>query len=89
MITFALNVVYSFLSWLISVFPVGTGFPDGIHSAFSTLGGYFHILDPLVPISTLLTCVLLVFGVEIALFAFRTLKWILSYIPFIGGSSGN
>jgi len=85
MITFILNILYNFLSFLIGLFPVGTGFPTSFHTAISALGGYLHILDPLVPISILLTCLTLIFGVEIALFGFRTLKWVLSHIPFLGG----
>ena len=89
MITFFLNSIFNFLSFLIGLFPTGSGFPTSFHTATIYLGGYLHLLDPLVPISILLTCLTLIFGVEIALFGFRTLKWLLSYIPFIGGSSGN
>lgn len=89
MITAILNLIYNFLSFLISFFPAGSGFPASFHTATTALGGYLHILDPLVPINTMLTCLTLIFTVEIALFGFRTLKWVLSYIPFIGGSSGN
>jgi len=76
------------LYWLqafISLFPYGTGFPSGFHTAIISLGGYLHILDPLVPISTLLTCVTLIFTVEVAIFGFKTVKWIFSYVPFFGG----
>jgi len=85
MITYVLNIFYSFLSTLISALPAGSGFPSGVHTATSALAGYLHILDPLVPISTLLTCVGLVVGAELALFTFRTLKWLISHIPYFGG----
>jgi len=85
MFTALLNLIYSFLSYLIGLFPTGSGFPTEVHSAVSSLGGYLHILDPLVPISTLLACLTLIFTVEIALFGFKTVKWIISHIPFFGG----
>lgn len=86
MLNFILNTIYSFLSYLISLFPTGTGFPSSFHTAVTALGGYLHILDPLVPISILLTCLTLIFTVEIAIFGFKTLRWILSHIPAIGGN---
>jgi len=89
MITFFLNQLHAFLSFLIGLFPAGTGFPTAFHTAVQALNGYLYMLDPIVPIDTLLTCLTIIFGVELALFGFRTLKWLLSYIPFIGGSSGN
>jgi len=85
MIDLILNLILSFLVSVLSLFPIGTGFPASFHSAITSLGGYLHILDPLVPISTLLTCVTLIFGVELAVFGFKTLKWLLSYIPWFGG----
>lgn len=85
MLNFILQQIHNFLEFLIGLFPTGTGFPEGFHTAVTALGGYFHILDPLVPISTLLTCLSLIFGVEIAIFGFRTLKWLISHIPFLGG----
>jgi len=85
MIDMLLQSVYSFLSFVIGLFPSGTGFPESFHTAFSTLGDYLHILDPIIPINTLLTCLTLVFAVEIAIFGFKTFKWIFSHVPFIGG----
>jgi len=85
MLDFILGTIYNFLQFLISIFPVGTGFPADFHTAMSALGGYLHILDPIVPINILLSCLLLLFTVEIAIFGFRTLKWLISHIPFLGG----
>lgn len=85
MVTILLNGLYGFLTFLIGLFPTGTGFPTAFHTAVTNLGGYLHILDPLVPISTLLTCLTLVFTVEIAIFGFKTFKWIFGHVPLIGG----
>lgn len=82
---FFLKIPYFFLSWLISVFPLSTGFPVEVHEAATALGGYLGILDPLVPIETLTTVVGILFSVEIAIFGFKTLKWLMSHVPGIGG----
>jgi len=85
MITLILTVVYSFLAFLIGILPTSAGFPTEVHSAFSTLGGYIGVMDVFIPISILLWCLTAVFGVEIALFTFKTIKWLISHIPFLGG----
>jgi len=88
MITTALvNLAYSFVSGIIGLFPVGTGLPAGVHSAAVFIGGYAGIFDPLIPTSTFFTVVGIIFVVEIAVFGFETLKWIVSHIPFVGGRS--
>jgi hypothetical protein len=85
MITEILQAVYSFLHFLIGLFPVGNGFPSEVHSAFTSLGGYVGLIDAFAPISVMLWCLTFIFGVEIAMFGFKTLKWLLSFIPIIGG----
>jgi len=86
MITTAIvNLGYLLISVVISVFPPGTGFPASVHTAAQAIGGYFDLLDPLIPTSTMLTVILLAFSVEIAIFGFKTLKWLISHIPFVGG----
>jgi len=86
MITTAIiQLAYSLISWLINIFPASTGFPAAATTAFSSLGGYIGVWDPILPIATLATCVSLVFALEIGIFGFKTLKWIFSHIPYIGG----
>lgn len=78
-------IAYGLVSLIIAIFPTGGTFPSAVHTATTALGGYLHILDPLVPISTLLSCLTLIFTVELAIFGFKTFKWVASHIPFIGG----
>jgi len=80
-----LALAYFFLNGLINLLPVSTGFPQGVHDAMIGLGGYLGIFSPLVPIETLIYTVSTIFIVDISLFGFRTLKWIGSHIPWIGG----
>jgi len=83
--TFILDVAFASLAGIINWFPVGTGLPTEVHTAVSALGAYLGLLDALVPISTLTTVVGLVFVLEIIIFGFKSLKWIGSHIPFVGG----
>jgi len=81
MITTAIiNFAYYVISSIISLFPVSTGFPSEVHSALAGLGGYLGIVSPLLPVATLLTCITLVFSVEISVFGFHTFKWIIGHV---------
>jgi len=86
MITSAfINLAYSLLSGIIAFLPEGSTLPAAVHTAAVWLGGYLAILDVIFPTTTLVVTVTIAFTVEIAVFGFRTLKWVLSYIPFVGG----
>jgi len=85
MLNFLLNQLYNFLSFLISLLPASEGFPSSVSSAFSSIGGYFAFLDSFIPTSDLLTAVGILFSVEITLFVFKVVRWVVSFIPFIGG----
>jgi len=89
MINFLLNILYKFLNTIIGIFPTGTGFDSSVHSAFTTLGSYLGVMDVFVPISIMLYCLTTVFSVEIALFGFKTVKWIISHIPWFGGKGNH
>jgi len=80
-----LSIVNYFLSLIINVFPLGTGFPQIVHTASSQIGGYVGILDPIFPIDTLYQIIILLIGIEIAILGFKSLKWLMSHIPFVGG----
>jgi len=73
------------LGWIIELFPVSSGFGTEFHTAMQTLGGYLEIWKPILPISTLSSLLGLVIGVELAIFGFKTVKWIVSHVPYVGG----
>ncbi len=84
MMTFILNLIYSFLNWLIqTIFPVGEGFSSEIHTAAETLGGYYKSLDILLPLNALENCLLILITFQILIFTFKNFEWLLSYIPFL------
>lgn len=83
--SFFITIAYYVLSLIISIFPSSTGFPSDVDTAVSSIGGYLGILDPLVPISTMLTILTLIITFELTVFAFKGMKWLFSHVPFIGG----
>jgi len=86
MITTAfLAIVNFFFQLIVSVFPAGTGFPPIVHTSAQQIGGYVGILDPIFPVDTLYQILILVIVIEIAILGFKSLKWVISHIPFVGG----
>jgi len=79
------KIVFWFANGLVNMFPFSEGFPEEAHSAVAYIGGYFGMFSPLIPMSTLLTAITLVLTVELGVYGFRTLKWVISHLPFIGG----
>lgn len=80
-----IDFAYFLINGIINFIPHSEGFPQAFHDAMSGLGGYVDIWSPVVPMSVLLTCITLVFSVEIGVFGFKTVKWVISHIPWIGG----
>lgn len=68
-----------------SVLPTSSGFPTEVSSAVVTMGQYARVLDLLLPVSTLAQIIALVLSVEVGIFAFKSFRWLISHIPFIGG----
>jgi len=73
------------LSAIVAILPSGTGFPADVQSAFNTMAGYVQILNTLLPLSTLAAVLVILVAADLAVFAFKTLKWLISHIPFVGG----
>jgi len=73
------------LSLLLLILPTSTGFPTDVQSAFNTFAGYVQILNTLLPISTLATVLAVLVATDLAVFGFKTFKWLISHIPLVGG----
>lgn len=86
MITTAFITLAQYVAGLaISILPDSTGFPPALSTAATSLGGYLGIFDPLVPITTMATCVTLVFSVEMGIFSYKTIKSVIAHLPQVGG----
>jgi len=73
------------LQFIVGVLPTSAGFPAEMTSAFNLMAGYVQILNTLLPISTLATVLLLLVSVDLAIFGFKTFKWLISHLPLVGG----
>jgi len=80
-----LDIFNYFFNLIVGIFPSGSGFPQSVHTAAQYIGGYARSLDPILPFDTLYQIILLVIIVEVAILGFKTFKWIISHIPFLGG----
>jgi len=86
MITTAfITIVDYFFQLIVNVFPTGNGFPPQVHIASQQIGGYVGMFDPIFPVDTLYQIIILVITIEIAILGFKSLKWVISHIPFVGG----
>ena len=81
-----INLASSLIAGIVNALPDSSGFSDSVLSAAHSLGGYFGIFAPIIPLATLSVAVTLVFSVEIAIFGWKTIKSIVSHIPQFGGS---
>jgi len=85
MITTALVYVgVLIVSTIVGLLPDGTGFPSEVSTAVSYFAGYLGVVDPLLPISTLKTIILLTISLEMSIFAFKFLRWLYKFTPFVG-----
>jgi hypothetical protein len=73
------------LNMVTSILPSGTGFSPEVQNAFLTMGGYVGILNTLLPISTLAVVLGIIIATDVAIFGFKTFKWLVSHVPFVGG----
>lgn len=82
---FLLQVPYYFLNLLIGLFPASSGFPAEVVDSASYIGGFVTMFSPILPLATLLICLTIIVQIELAIFGFRSIKWIISHIPAFGG----
>jgi len=80
-----LEIVKYLLTLTLSVFPNSEGLPTIVHSSAVAIGGYARTFDAILPIDTIFTVVSLVITVQLSILAFKSFKWLISHVPFIGG----
>jgi len=83
--TFIFTIAYNAIAWIISWFPVSSGYPQVVFDAVDTISGYMGLIDKIIPLETLAYCLAIIFSVELLIWGFKTVKWIISHIPFVGG----
>jgi len=80
-----LNIGFMLISSIIDLLPASEGFPSEVHTAMAGLGGYTSMWNPILPMSTILQCITIVIAVDLAIFGYKTVKSIVTHIPYIGG----
>lgn len=86
MITAALIFFASYiLTFIASLLPSSAGIPPSVQSAVVTFGGHLRVIDVLLPVDALALAMTTVISIQLAIFAFKSFKWILSHLPFVGG----
>ena len=86
MITAALIFFASYiLIFIAGLLPTSTGIPVAIQNAVVTFGGYLRVIDVLLPVDALGLAMTTVISIQLAIFAFKSFKWLLSHLPFVGG----
>jgi len=78
-------LAYYVLSTILLVFPDSTGLSSEMTTAFSTLGGYLNIFEPVLPMATIASALALVISIELIVFSFKAFRWVWSHVPLIGG----
>jgi len=57
--------------------------PAGLASAVSTANGYISSFNAFLPLSTMITILGLVFGIELLIISYRIIVWVITKIPGI------
>jgi len=83
---FFINFAYNVIAFIIGIFPSSNGFDTTTYAAATAIGGYTGIFAPIVDFRVLGSCVAIAFGVEVAVFGFKTFKWVWSHVPIFGGN---
>jgi hypothetical protein len=84
MIDFLLQQIYNFINFILGIFPPAVPIPQGVTDAFSLFADYWASFDVIAPMTTMLSILTIVFGVEITVALIRFTKWVIKLIPGIG-----
>jgi len=76
-----LDIVFTPLEFLIGLLPASEGLPASVSSAVGTLWNYVWAFDYILPASTLLTLMVLVFGFEAGVLVWKSINWVIRKIP--------
>ena len=82
MIVALINIILNVLEALINIMPQ-MGFFEGLMNGFNAITSVFYELSPLIPFSALFTCINIISGFYVTLFAINSIKFIIHRVPFI------
>lgn len=82
---FFMLLPYRFLSFMIGILPAGHNLPPEILSGAVEVGGTIGIFSPVLPVATLGAALAILFGAQIGIWTWKTLKVLMTHLPWIGG----
>lgn len=80
-----ISIPYAFLSLIIGLLPASEGFPPEVLASASYIGSQIGMFEPLMPIATLSACLGILFAAQLGIWSWKSIKWIISHIPWFGG----
>lgn len=80
-----IELPYYFLSFVIGLLPRSEGFPPTVLEAASSIGEKIGIFEPVMPVATLSACLGVLFAAQLGVWSWKSFKWIVGHIPYIGG----
>lgn len=80
-----LLIPYYFLAFIIGLIPASQGFPPEVLAAAEAVGSKIGIFGPVMDVATLSAVLGILFSAQIGIWAWKSFKWIVSHIPWIGG----
>lgn len=70
---------------LMSPFSNSHGFPPEIDTAILSIDGYIDKANTLIPLESIHTFITFVIAFELLVMYFYIMRWLVGYLPFIGG----
>lgn len=75
----------SIILLLVQIFPKESTLGLDFSGAFDYAGQYVTFLNGIAPLDTMMQCLTLIISIEITVLLFKAIKWMVSYIPIVGG----
>ena len=83
-ITFLLQVAYTFINTLLRVLPNSSGLPSGMHDALTYIIGGINSFSYIIPVAALFAALGTVVLYEAGVWGFHAVMWVWKRLPFIG-----
>jgi len=79
-LAFIVVAMFAFFVGILNILPIGSGLPDGVSSAIYIIFGYMQLFNFFFPIDTLMQVFLAALAFQAAIFAWRMIRWVLSFM---------
>lgn len=80
MVSFILNILLQFITFLVNLLPNSSGLPTGVTDAISRMGGLLYSFDFILPITLLFSIATWIITFELGILAYRFTMWIIHLV---------